>query len=540
MPGRDFNDELIEGGIEALNEAERNAETFYPEPDDLALAALPLNDYGNAQRLNARFGRDLRFVEQQGWFFWNGKRWQKASARTNQVGARVIEWAHLTVQAIQQEIEAVKRQGRRANQSDEQHDKALTIMSAFARAAGNQPRIRAMIEATAAYLQVDAADLDADPDRLNTENGTLQLDRQRGQVFLRRHRRENLITQVAKVSYNADADCPRFRAFLDRILPDNATQILVQTYLGSCLCGNATDQHILFFEGKGANGKSTLLSIVRLILDDLAVTIPFASLSANASRRGGDATPDLIPLARARVVMAAEPEVGTRLSEGQLKAMTGGEPMMVRELYGPAYEITPNFKLILSFNNPPKIIAQDEGTWRRIAVVQFNVTIPADERQPHLAQRLVEEEGSGILNWLLDGWRLWVERGLQLPVAVRNATDSYRADNDPLADFLESCVCHVEGQSVQAGPLHTRYVDWCRSNGKDAVSQTRFGKILKEKGYRKSTINGRVTYHGIGLLQDVPTESNDTRRETPNSASGSHRGYSGTSRSAGGVDVPDV
>jgi putative DNA primase/helicase len=540
MPSRDFNAELIEGGIDTLRDAGSNAETFYPEPDDLALAALPLNDYGNAQRLKARFGHDLRFVEQQGWFVWNGKRWQKASSRTNQIGGKVTECAHLTVQAIQQEIEAVKRQGAKSNQGQEQHDKILATVSAFARSAGNQPRIRAMIEAAAPYLQIDAADLDADPDCLNTDNCTLQLDRQRLEVIPRGHRREDLITQVTRVPFDADADCPRFRSFLDRILPDDETQIFVQTYLGSCLCGDATDQRILFFEGKGANGKSTLLSILRLILDDLAVTIPFASLSANSSRRGSDATPDLIPLARARVVMAAEPEVGTRLSEGQLKAMTGGEPMMVRELYGPAFEITPNFKLILSFNNPPKIIAQDEGTWRRIAVVQFNVTIPADERQAHLAQRLVKEEGSGILNWLLDGWRIWAERGLRLPDTVRRATDSYRADNDPLADFLESCVYHAEGDSIQAGPLHARYIVWCQSNGKDAVSQTRFGKILKEKGYRKSTINGRVIYHGIGLLQDLPAENGGAEKGAHSHTSGSHHGYSDISRRAYGADIPDM
>jgi putative DNA primase/helicase len=140
--------------------------------------------------------------------------------------------------------------------------------------------------------------------------------------------------------------------------------------------------------GLGANGKSTLLTVMREIFGTYCVTLPFESLTHDDRRRGGDATPDLVRLPGARLVLASEPEVNARLWESLIKWQTGGEPIMVRPLYQKPFEFLPSHKLVLSFNNKPRVQAQDEGTWRRLVMTPFGETIKEEERVEKLAQQL--------------------------------------------------------------------------------------------------------------------------------------------------------
>ena len=79
-------------------------------------------------------------------------------------------------------------------------------------------------------------------------------------------------------------------------------------------------------------------------------------------------------------------------------------------------------------NNLPKVSGVDEAIWRRIHLIQFPVTIPVAERDPHLSEKL-KAELPGILNWALEGYRAWKVQKLNPPKQVLNATEEYRQEN---------------------------------------------------------------------------------------------------------------
>jgi putative DNA primase/helicase len=246
------------------------------------------------------------------------------------------------------------------------------------------------------------------------------------------------------------------------------------------------EQRIWFFYGHGANGKSVLVDLIARILGDYSATAKIETLTGQTKRGGADATPDLIPLMGARMVRASEPEQGERLKEGLIKEMTGGEPMLIRALHSDFIEVKPVFKLFVSGNHKPEIRGTDDGIWRRVLMVLFSEQIPEKERDVHFGQKLYMAEAPGILNWMVDGLVDYLERGLQVPQAVQDATQAYREENDPIGIFLDAC-CEVKGDAgtfTRSSDLTDAFNFWTAELGSTQWSGRQFQLKLKDKAER--------------------------------------------------------
>src|SRR5260370_677034 len=108
-----------------------------------------------------------------------------------------------------------------------------------------------------------------------------------------------------------------------------------------------------------------------------------------------------------------------------IKDLTGGDKMSARFLHQEFFDFKPTFKLWMYGNHKPDIRGVDEGIWRRMRLVPFNIHLPPDERDPYMPLKL-ENELSGILNWSLEGVLDWRNEGLGEPRAVHEATAEYR------------------------------------------------------------------------------------------------------------------
>jgi putative DNA primase/helicase len=200
-------------------------------------------------------------------------------------------------------------------------------------------------------------------------------------------------------------------------------------------------------------------------------------------------------------VTASEAEEGQRLAESLVKQLTGSDRLTARYLYSKSFEYTPEFKIWLATNHKPAIYGTDEAIWRRIRLVPFTVTIPPDEQDCDLGSKL-RAELPGILAWAVRGCLEWQRVGLSAPEEVKEATQGYRAEMDKLGRFLdECCVLDVQAQAG-ASELYLAYSEWCEANGERAVSGTRFGRQLAERGLTDKGRDGqgRALYYGIGLL----------------------------------------
>jgi hypothetical protein len=235
----------------------------------------PCTDLGNAERLVRLFGDRIRFVPQWGWLVWDGKHWARDNG--NQ---RITELAEETVRQIYREAAEAQDHEERAK------------LAKWAIASESRQRITAMIDLAAPMCLAFPDDFDADDWLLNLENGVLNL---RTLEFMP-HDPDSKLTKLAPVTYDPNADCPKWKAFLQRIFNNNERLIrFVQRAVGYSLTGSTREQCLFFLHGTGANGKSTFLEVIRALLGDYAVTAEFSTFVAD--RKAASETTSLVCIA---------------------------------------------------------------------------------------------------------------------------------------------------------------------------------------------------------------------------------------------------
>jgi putative DNA primase/helicase len=214
--------------------------------------------------------------------------------------------------------------------------------------------------------------------------------------------------------------------------------------------------------------------------------------------KGGGVPNDLACLDGARFVAASEAGQGKRLHESKIKEMTGGDRIAARYLYGEFFEFTPKFKLWLATNELPRIDGTDDGIWRRIMIIPFNVAIPRDEQDGALRDKLTAEL-PGVLNWALEGCLAWQKGKLQPPEEVLAATREYRSDMDIIAQFIEDA-CIIDAQATETSKkLYEGYRAWSEGNGYQPVSQVIFGRRLKARGFKEHRTAKARMWTGLRL-----------------------------------------
>lgn len=555
------------GEVDGWDGIDRGAPPIDPQdgqqdPPEKIAAEHPLNDYGNGLRLITHFGDDLLYVPRVGFFTWDHWRWlidpddirvrRMAHALSDLIAKET--W-YITLPEADMQILAAAEEAKDEMQalsdiaakdrSDEQvhrmavlaklrasadavmekREKSIARRLTHAKNAGNSNAIKNLMSEAAAIIARPIEDLDAGPLDINTLSGVLRFSVQPGedeggmnppapvaQWTLVPHDRSLLLSKLMPVEIDRRAICPTFDAFLRRVQPSAEMRRFLQRWFGLSMTGLTGEQKFAFLYGSGANGKSVLVDLMAKLMGDYAASAKIESITGKNRRGGGDATPDLMPLIGARFARASEPDDGQRLQEGLIKELTGGEPILVRALNQNFILVYPHFKLTISGNHKPEIHGGDDGIWRRVMLVPFDVQIPPDERDPDLLKKLWEER-SGIMNWLIDGLVDYLANGLQVPEQVSSATQEYREDSDPMGAFLTIC-CSVTGEATDTIPakqLSAAFNYWLDDAGRGTWSDQTVYKRLRSKAERwKSPTTGQTFrarkasssfYEGVTFLE---------------------------------------
>ena len=175
-------------------------------------------------------------------------------------------------------------------------------------------------------IPVLPATLDQNSWLINCSNGTIDL--RTGE--LREHRREDLITKLAPVQFDANAGCPLWLACLDRIMDRRQPLVsYLQRVFGYCLTASVVEQCLWFFYGSGANGKSTILDVILEMMGDYA----FQGVSDLLMQKKNESHPtERADLFGKRLACTIETEQGKQLAEALLKQVTGGDRIRARKL----------------------------------------------------------------------------------------------------------------------------------------------------------------------------------------------------------------
>jgi putative DNA primase/helicase len=341
-------------------------------------------------------------------------------------------------------------------------------------------------------MNLKSEDLDSNPWLLNVENGTID-------VFsgeFRVHTQEEMITKIANVEYRPGADCPLWKKFLCEIMGYQPELIaFVQSAAGWALTGDISEQTMFILFGTGANGKSTFLNTIQYLLGDYATATPTETFM---KKPGEQTSNDIARLRGTRFVTTTEAEQGRRFSETLIKKITGNDQITARFLYGEYFNFTPTFKIFMATNHKPVIKGTDHGIWRRIKLIPFTVRIEEENQDKHLESKL-REEGSGILNWLLEGTARWRREGLKAPSAVLLATDEYRGEMDVIGNFLKERCTQQKDVMIRVRELYKAYTDWCDENHEHAVSERFFSMHIKELGFKQTRTAEARFWMALGL-----------------------------------------
>lgn len=348
-----------------------------------------------------------------------------------------------------------------------------------------------LLGVAASHMTLKHDQLDVDPFLLNVLNGTIDL--KTGQ--LRPHRPEDFITKIAPVHYDPEARCDLFLQFLNQIFKaDDELIAFVQRAIGYALTGSVREQVFFLLYGTGANGKSTFMELLVAGLGDYAIAAPPGLLLKK--KHEGHPT-DLADLFGARFVTTSEVKTDARWDEERIKSLTGGDTIKARRMREDFWSFSPTHKIFISTNHKPATNDSSIGFWRRVRMIPFTTTIPEDQRDPKLLDKL-KAELPGILAWAVRGCLEWQRLELGTAAAVEKATADYRAESDQVAEFLQDSCELGPSYKVQAKALYTVYYDWCNGRKEAPNSVKAFGTRMRELGY--ATIKSSTTfYQGLRL-----------------------------------------
>ena len=454
-----------------------------------------LTEYGNAQRLVEWHQDDLHYnYRWKKWLVWLEGYWS-----TNHQG-EVMRRAKATVKQMYHDAGDLAVAASSLD-DDETKRKEMAATSEAMLKWARQSESRRILEATIALAEsepgipVDPKDLDTHPFLLNCRNGTLDLS----SGELRDHSQADLLTKMADVEYDPDAQCPLWMAFLERIMGGNQALItFLQRAVGYALTG-VTGEHCLFvLYGSGRNGKTTFLGTFLDMLGDYARKGPSDLLLL---KKGETHPTERSVLNGVRFVPCIETEEGRRMDETMVKELTGGDVVSTRRMREDFWEFKPVHHLFLGTNHKPTIKGTDLAIWSRVRLIPFKVTIPPRERDKDLPDKL-KEEWPGIFNWAVQGCLAWQQHGLEEPPEVWQATAEYRDEMDVLGAFIgEQCV-NDDGTRVTATLLYDSYTKWTTANGERSLRKRDFGLRLEERGYQPARgSKGVRLWRGIRLLE---------------------------------------
>ena len=445
-------------------------------PSDLALATIWVRKYGD------RFKFDH---SRRGWMHWRGGAWSYCTKEQH-----VESFKQMAGGLLRAAGDALQRTG-----GGDQAKRHMAIAMRAHSATGTRSALN--LAQSDPAIAVSFEEFDQDPDLFNVANGVVHLPTGK----LRPHDPALMLHRQSPVAYDLTATCPLWLKFLGQVSCGDPEWVRgLQTSLGYACSGYVTEEKAHFWLGIGANGKTVAANTVHYIMGTYAAVAPSAFLM-QSKRDAGGATPELAMLPGVRMLSANEIEAGARASGQTIKVAVSTEPIAARAVYGQPFSFRPTHKLFIRGNHRPIIADDDEGIWRRIVLVPFDLNLAPEDRDQSLEARLLAE-APGILRWMVEGFAVWRREGLRLAKRVRDASLAYRRDSDVMGQWLDDA-CEVgQGFTVAQRFAYFAYRQWAGDQGLRVPAKKTFTRNLKERGIgeaRASSGTREHTYTGIRL-----------------------------------------
>ena len=236
--------------------------------------------------------------------------------------------------------------------------------------------------------------------------------------------------------------------FFLEILPNKNVQEYFLQALSTCLTGNTKEEKFYILTGCGSNGKSLLMDLMSLGLGDYYMACPITIITR---KRGSsnEASPEKVRMKGKRCGVFQETDDGEKLNVGVMKEFTGGDPILVRDLFkgsGEMLEFKPQMKYFLTCNQLPIVPSTDEGTWRRLRVIDFTskfIDNPTKSNEFKINTNLkseIRKWGETFISFLLYIFenKYNNKNYLKEPSEVLRSTNQYKSENDHFTEYYQN------------------------------------------------------------------------------------------------------
>jgi poxvirus D5 protein-like len=441
------------------------------------------DDTGNADRFIDRYGNLYKYSYIANKFYiYDGMKWKvddKGSIR----------------KLIDEMIESIKNEKVLHSEDVTEEEAREVFQKYYKKTRGTQAKKNIMNELMH-RRPATPDEFDKDDMLLNVANGYIDLTSRE----LYKHDINKMFSQITNTDYTEKMQPAVWLDFLNDIFAgDKAVIRYIQKALGYSLTGSTREQIMFILFGKGRNGKSIFVEVISEILGDYSNNMQAKSLMV---KKNDNINTDIARLSKARFVTSSEPNEGFRFDEGLIKQLTGGDKVTARFLYAEEFEYTPKFKIWVSTNHKPIIRGTDDGIWRRLVLIPFDVQIPEEKVDKDLKYKLLRE-APAILNWMAEGAYMWMQEGLAMPEKLKEASKDYRNEMDVIEQFIEDECKRVDDGKEKANELYELYKQWANNNGNYKMSNKDFGIKMKEKFKYKKTNSG-MFYFGLKIPSKYP------------------------------------
>lgn len=352
-------------------------------------------------------------------------------------------------------------------------DQQVTMDARWKGSLATVRNIRGMAELDE-HLHVSISDIDARELLIGTPTGPFSIKKNK----VIRPKAGTYITQSTSVSASADAGCPRWKRFLRQVFEDDLETIqFIQRWCGYLLTGSVKEQALLLLHGPGGNGKSVLINTVATILGTYHREAAPETFVDSKTPKHETA---MAHIAGARFVTSGETDQEGGWNEATMKRAVGGDWVTARFLYKNPFTYRPTYKIWIGTNHLPRLKSVGYAMRRRLHILNLNFVPKRPD--PDLEKKLVDEHGA-IFAWMIDGARMWLDRGLDPPNSVVSATDDYFDEEDSLGSWLKLKTKKIEGVATPTGKLVESYNRFLRSKSRPEVHPSVFGRMLSGRGY---------------------------------------------------------
>lgn len=267
--------------------------------------------------------------------------------------------------------------------------------------------------------------------------------------------------------------------------------------------------------GSGSNGKSLINGIISEALGDYYYACENTFFTS--TKKAGQADSTLANLRARRYVSVAEPDNGegdtTYFNVDFIKILTGRDSITCRDLFKSNITFKPQFTPFLMCNKIPELKRIDNGSKRRLKIVNFPYEFVDEPKYAHqkqidrnLKDSITPQFINEFMHLLIDIAVENKNKDIKMPEPIKNEIDEYFNENDPVRPWFDTWAIQTDISSkedqIKTSELHRHFLSHSDTN----LSSVKFMGYLKTYNLTIKTVNGYKTIYGLKLKPDEPED----------------------------------